>query len=91
MEATKMLDVIHYYFDEDMRYGSVEASHLHSNVREQLYGSLYGYDYRYGVGKNRTAGADGTENLTVKPYIPATEFDPDSSNPFGGILDSPIG
>lgn len=90
MEASNMLDVIHYYFDEDMRYGSIEASQLHSKVREQLYGALYGYDYMYGVGKNRTVGEDGSEELVVKPYIPATEFDPDSADPFGGVLDAPF-
>jgi len=84
-----MIDVLHYYFDEDMRYGSLEAAQLHSAVREQIFGVMYGYDYKYSIGKNRTTGADGSEELAVKPYIPATEFDPDSSNPFGGLLEPP--
>ncbi len=85
-----MLDVIHYYFDEDFRYGSVEAAQLHSNVREQIFGVMYGRTYQYGLGRNRTVGADGSEELTVKPYIPPTEFNPDSANPFGGVLDAPL-
>jgi hypothetical protein len=90
MEASQMVDVIHYYFDEDMRYGSLEGAQLHSSVREQIFGAMYGYDYKYTLGKNRTVDTDGNEHLTVKPYIPATEFDPDSADPFGGVLDAPI-
>ena len=86
-----MLDVLHYYFDEDMRYGSAEAAELHSNVREQIFGVMYGTTYKYGIGKNRTVGSDGVERPTVKPYVPPTEFDADSADPFGGVLDSPIG
>ena len=86
-----MLDVIHYYFDEDMRYGSLEGAELHSNVRQQLFGVMYGKSYSYGVGRNRTVGSDGEEELAVKPYIPPTEFKADSHDPFGGVLDSPIG
>lgn len=85
-----MVDVIHYYFDEDMRYGSLEAAQLHSTVREQIFGAMYGYDYKYSLGKNRVTRSDGEEQLAVKPYIPATEFNPDSADPFGGILDAPI-
>jgi hypothetical protein len=91
MEASRMLDVIHYYFDEDMRYGSTEGAQLHSSVREQLFGSMYGYDYLYGLGQNRVRDTKGEEGLEIKPYMPATEFNPDSANPFGGVLDVPIG
>ena len=28
---------------------------------------------------------------TVKPYVPATDFDPDSTKPFGRVLDAPLG
>lgn len=86
-----MLDVLHYYFDEDMRYGSLEAAELHSSVRTQMFGVMYGTTYRYGVGQNRTVGSDGEERPTVKPYVPPTEFDADAADPFGGVLDAPIG
>lgn len=33
----------------------------------------------------------GTSSRAVKPYIPPTQFNPDSIDPFGGVLDSPIG
>lgn len=85
-----MLDVLHYYFDEDLRYGSLEGAELHSNVREQIFGVMYGTTYRYGIGRNRSVGTNGEDSLAVKPYIPPTEFDSDSVDPFGGLLDAPI-
>jgi hypothetical protein len=47
--------------------------------------------------KNSTSSADdgltpfNPRNKDVKPYIPPTEVDPDSYNPFGSVLDAPIG
>jgi len=74
-----------------MRYGSLEGAQLHSNVREQIFGVMYGIPYKYSIGSNRTVGSDGVERPTVKPYVPPTEFDADSADPFGGVLDTPIG
>jgi hypothetical protein len=34
---------------------------------------------------------DPTERRQVKPFVPPTEFDPDSADPFGGLLDGPAG
>lgn len=31
------------------------------------------------------------EQQETKPLIPFTEFDPDDANPFGGVLDAPLG
>tara|TARA_B110000503_G_scaffold126803_1_gene195821 strand:- start:10177 stop:10452 length:276 start_codon:yes stop_codon:yes gene_type:complete len=90
MDASEMLDVLHYYFDEDFRYGSLEGAQLHSNVRDQIFGVMYGTTYKYGMGKNRTVGSNGEEELAVKPYVQPTEFDPDSEDPFGSVLDAPI-
>lgn len=83
-----MLDVIHYYLDEDMRYATPESAQMHSAMRHTLYGSLYNYPYNYGVGKNGSSG-EGDETA-VKGYIPPTDFDAESDDPFGGVLDTPI-
>jgi hypothetical protein len=32
-----------------------------------------------------------SEKGPTKPFVPATEFNPDSPNPFGGTLDPPAG
>jgi hypothetical protein len=93
MAVSPMLDVIHYFFDEDFRYGSVDGAHSHGAFREQIYGNLYDLEYKYSTNPekswSRTQKAeDGTE---VKPFIPPTDFDADSINPFGSVLDAPIG
>lgn len=87
MDAVEMLDVIHYFLDEDMRYATPESAQMHSSVRHTLYGSLYNRPYKYGS-SNKTSGE--SVEPAVKGYIPPTEFDADSSDPFGGVLDSPI-
>jgi hypothetical protein len=105
MESSEMLDVIHYLFEEDVRYASAEQAEAVSNLRTQLY-LTYGKTYKYGQSSkssNRNyipqgAGEDfGFEDPMmsdtgqVKGYIPPTEFNPDSAMPFGSVLDSPLG
>lgn len=87
-----MVDVIHYFFDEDMRYASYESALMHSKFRERIYGSLYDTTYKYTI-KDSTASSSSVSDAEggLKPYIPPTEFDPNSSNPFGSTLDAPIG
>jgi hypothetical protein len=86
MEAPDMLDVVHYFLDEDMRYTSPEEIQLHEVVRKTLMVDLYERKYNYGNNK------DAESNLSpdVKPYIPPTEVDPDAFNPFGQVLDAPL-
>jgi hypothetical protein len=36
-------------------------------------------------------GIPGATNQTVKPYIPPTNFDPDTGFASGGVLDGPLG
>lgn len=92
MDAADMLDVIHYFFDEDFRYGSAESAHMHGKVRQHIYKELYGVKYMYALGSSEDASSirssDGTE---VKPYIPPTEFDSETGIPLDGILDNPLG
>jgi len=88
MEAHEMLDVLHYYLDEDMRYSSVEELKLHDAVRKGIFEDLYGIKYRYGMPEN--GSAEAVDGNGVKPYIPPTEFDDDAANPFGSVLDAPI-
>jgi len=105
MEATEMTDVVHYLMEEDMRYGSVEEAEAVSAYRSQLY-LLYGKTYRYAIStrkqngrsyvpKNATSdfGFDDPAFNTgeTKPYVPPTDFNPDSVLPFGSDLDAPLG
>jgi hypothetical protein len=90
MELRDMLDVVHYFFEEDSRYGSAEEAEAVSAVRSALYGMYY----RYGI-KSKIKSSSGDNFYSdpdeIKPYIPPTQFDPESANPFGAVLDAPIG
>lgn len=89
-----MLDVVHYFFEEDSRYRSAEEAEGVSATRSSLYSQMYGTHYRYGIkGKsNNSAKSDiYSDPNETKPYIPPTEFNPNAVNPFGSTLDAPIG
>jgi hypothetical protein len=90
LDSADMVDVIHYFFDEDMRYASYESALMHGKLREQVYGSLYEKHYKYAV-KDSTDSSSSTADGGIKPYVPPTEFNPESSSPFGSALDAPIG
>lgn len=94
MDASDMLDVLHYFFEEDTaRYTSAEQVDAVSNLRTSIYSNLYDRKYEYGVerptSQRNPSGAYLNSN-TVKPYIPPTDFDADSVDPFGGTLDGPL-
>lgn len=91
MDAADMLDVLHYFLDEDMRYATGESAQLHSNVRETLYGVLYGMPYKYGVKSSSDRTSSSYAEGDTKPYVPPTDFDESSPLPFGDALEAPIG
>lgn len=96
-----MVDLLHFYFEEDTRYSSAEQAEAVSSVRTSLY-LLYGMTYKYGVnskGKTGKSYVEGDYRFSddpladheLKPYVPPTEFNPNSAMPFGGVLDAPLG
>ena len=91
MEMSQMLDVIHFLFEEDARYSTAEEAQAVNDFRSAVYGVFYGTTYKYKVNTSSGKGDFETSGGGLKPYIPPTEFDPDSGMPFGGVLDSPLG
>ena len=111
MNASDMVDVLHFFFEEDqLRYQSGEQAEAGSKMRQRLYRDLYDTEYKYAItgtsggstaggrkyiGKNEDFEFDsavpGATSGKVKPYIPPTQFNPDSIDPFGGVLDAPLG
>jgi hypothetical protein len=107
MEASDMIDVIHYFFEEDMNMSTGEQAEAKEEVRKSLYLTLYGttYNYASGVSKGKDAfieDDDGEQFVNdlkpfdplapaTKPYVSPTRFDPNSTKPFGSVLDAPIG
>lgn len=99
-----MLDVLHYYMEQDYLSSSKEEAVQKTRVRKVMYREFYGRDYKYGVSDEpqgrQYIDYDAEEdslsdvtafNPTAKPYTPPTEFNPESPDPFGGILDTPLG
>jgi len=112
-----MLDIVHYFFEDDLLSESAEASEAKSKMRSRLYKDMYETTYKYPVGDSGKSynystasgdpvmpsegfvGDDGIQEFDpdrpdkgpTKPFVPATEFDPDNPNPFGQLLDPPAG
>ncbi len=79
MEASDMLDVIHFFFEEDMNYASGEQAEGRSRAREILYQDFYGHKYPYATTKTGSpVYADGNvrnfdeyeDDDTVVPFDP---------------------
>lgn len=119
MDASEMLDVIHFMFEDDLFVATGEELDAKSEIRTTLYRNLYFRDYKSKIQKTNsktTYGgssnfyADGTpigvpeDDLSdiepfntsgaknkTKPFIPATDVNPDSVLPFGKDIDAPLG
>jgi hypothetical protein len=107
MEASDMLDVLHYFFEDDMNYSTGEQAEARDKTRSAVYRELYGSNYRYSIGanKDRTRASDPSDftpeedaaitpfetEKDTKPYVAPTPFDPTSAKPFGKVLDAPLG
>ena len=92
MELSEMLDVIHYFYEEDLNFSSHEQLKMAEQRRIHIYREMYLTEYKYAL----TPSSDSVEQFDptgggTKSYIPPTEFNPDSSSPFGSVLDAPIG
>jgi hypothetical protein len=105
MEASDMLDVIHYLFEEDMRFSSGEQADAVGKSREILYRQLYDVEYLFSGAKRSSSAGSKTsfddfdtvqpfdpKKKVTKPYIPPTQFDPDSGLPMSGngLLEAPL-
>jgi hypothetical protein len=104
MEASEMLDVIHYLFEEDLRYSSGEQAEAVGKSREIIYRELYDVEYIFSSGNRSSRPSNGSFNdfdniqpfdpkkKVTKPYIPPTQFDPDSGLPMSGngLLEAPL-
>lgn len=106
MPAADMLDVLHYFFEEDLNVSTAEQAEARDKTRMTLYRNLYNKEYKYA----RPGTSGGTTYIDdeviqpeeapiepfnpavkPKPYRPPTEFNPDSAKPFGSTLDAPLG
>lgn len=82
-----MLDVIHYFFEEDYRYTSVEQANFKDGFRETMYKGLYDVEYEYTSGsREKQTYKDFDENIDdsmddfeqkdseiIEPFSPRTK------------------
>jgi len=47
MEAADMLDVLHFFFEEDHRYSTFEEAEYKDVFRSKIYKDMYNVDYAY--------------------------------------------
>lgn len=102
MDMAEMLDVIHYYMESDLMVSSAEQAEARDKARSIIYKSLYNKEYKHSTkskefsqtnasGSEENFGNFDPEKGPTKSYVPPTDFNPDSENPFGDILDAPLG
>jgi len=103
MDMPDMLDVLHYYMEEDYNVSTQEQIDSRSNVRKAIYRLMYSKEYKFPDSKNNaqvTASGLPVNDFAIpvdptagptKSYVPPTDFNPDSQNPFGDVLDAPLG
>jgi hypothetical protein len=83
MEASDMLDVLHYFLEDDFRYSSEYEPLYKDNFRKNIYKSLYGVEYKYmsneeeekDLSNDNIAGLDGPEEPLepeeiIEPFNP---------------------
>jgi hypothetical protein len=101
MEASDMVDVIHYYFEEDFRFKSAEESEYRDLFRENIYSNLYKTEYKHSINKDRKTQSDElveddfsqlepSELDSIKPFNPrakeiAPYVPPTEFNPNGEL------
>jgi hypothetical protein len=56
MEASNMLDVLHYFFEEDLFYSSAEQAEGRDRSRVAIYEDFYKSSYVYSTSFSSTAG-----------------------------------
>jgi len=106
MPAKDMLDVLHYFFEEDLHVATAEEADARDKTRSSIYRNLYNREYAHA----RPSSANAAQNWDddpgfqaeapiepfnpaqkTKPYTPPTDFNPNAAKPFGSVLDAPLG
>ena len=80
MPARDMLDVIHYFFEDDLNYSTAEQAEARDKTRDSIYAELYNSTYKYS--RQNSSGtyvpsseneedADALEEKMPEPFNPA--------------------
>ena len=103
-----MLDIVHYLFDQHATVTSEAEFDTKNSVRDIIYETVYARKFAYSAKNSKDFSSDAqagnsepfdefdnyvpNKTNNVKPYVPPTNFNPDSDNPFGSVLrEGPLG
>jgi hypothetical protein len=59
MSASEMIDVLHFFFEEDLFASSAEEIEAKSSIRSTIYETMYGEEYKY---KYKSSSKNGSAN-----------------------------
>lgn len=77
-----MLDVIHFFFEDDVNFSTGEEAEAQTNFRTSLYRDLYDMEYKYGYkGKSKSAGTYIDDSVIEEPLSSEAEELPKPFNP----------
>ena len=82
MKASDMLDVLHYFFEDDMNYASAEQADARDRTREIIYQDFYNHKYAYSNTQARSNSYSASGQGIVKDFNAVDEeekieaFDP---------------
>lgn len=77
MEARDMLDVLHYFFEEDVFYSTAEQADGRDRARQAIYRDFYNSHYAYAFNRSDQVGqgvSRNFDNIEIEEEI--TPFDP---------------
>ena len=93
MEFSDMLDVLHYFLEDDMNYSTAEQAEARDKTRSSIYADLYHSEYKYASKKEGSNYASGAVDFDdpqaiepeLKPFEPKKKpkpyLEPTSMNP----------
>jgi len=73
LEASDMVDVLHFLFEEDNYFASGEEMDARNKVRTSIYHDMYGEEYQYGS----TSGQSTQNSEYMTEYPPESDDDAD--------------
>lgn len=79
MNASDMLDVLHYFFEDDLNFSTAEQAEARESTRLSIYRELYNKEYKYASPKVRTPKEFDPEDYDIPEAEKIRPFDPKNS------------
>jgi hypothetical protein len=85
MEASDMLDVIHYFYDDDNRYNGYDEAKIVSGFRDAVYRIMYKTDYSFKMDDDESEvknfdDLEFDDSGSMEKEEPVVPFNPRASN-----------